>query len=128
MYVIIDEYDNFTNTILSESGEQAYQNLTRGEGFFRSFFNVLKAGTGGAGAPIKRLFISGVSPITMDDVTSGFNIGEQVSRDSNLNRMLGFTSNDVTEMIEYYGSTGKLTGSTADLMEIMTQWYGNYRF
>jgi hypothetical protein len=128
LYVIIDEYDNFTNTILTESGEEAYQGLTRGEGFFRSFFNILKAGTGGTDAPIKRLFISGVSPVTMDDVTSGFNIGEQVARDLNLSQMLGFTIDDLKDMIGYYQSKGKLTGSTDDLIDIMTQWYGNYRF
>ncbi|MCP5102844.1 MAG: AAA family ATPase, partial [bacterium] len=128
LYVIIDEYDNFTNTILTNSGEGAYRNLSRGEGFFRTFFNVLKAGTGGIEASIKRLFITGVSPVTMDDVTSGFNIGKQVSRNLKLNRMLGFTSADVTEMIEYYRSKGKITTGVAHLMEIMTQWYGNYRF
>jgi hypothetical protein len=128
LYVIIDEYDNFANTILTVSGEQAYQDLTHGDGFFRSFFNVLKAGTGGAEAPIKRLFITGVSPITMDDVTSGFNIGHHVSRDLNLNRMLGFTAADVIEMIEYYRENGKVIHSTDFLLGIITHWYGNYRF
>ncbi|MCP4215776.1 MAG: AAA family ATPase [bacterium] len=128
LYIIIDEYDNFTNTILTHSGEQAYLDLTHGEGFFRSFFNALKGGTGGIHAPINRLFITGVSPVTMDDVTSGFNIGQHVSRDLNLNRMLGFTSDDVTEMIEYYRTKGKISHTTAQLMELMTQWYGNYRF
>ncbi|MCP4214567.1 MAG: AAA family ATPase, partial [bacterium] len=128
LYVIIDEYDNFTNTILTKSGQQAYLDLTRGEGFYRSFFNALKAGTGGVDAPINRLFITGVSPVTMDDVTSGFNIGQHVSRDVSLNRMLGFTSDDVTDMIEYYRQKGKISHTTIQLMELITHWYGNYRF
>jgi hypothetical protein len=128
LYAIIDEYDNFANTILSTVGEDAYQNLTHGEGFFRSFFNVLKAGTTGMGAPITRLFITGVSPITMDDVTSGFNIGKNVSLEPHFNSMLGFTENDVFEMIEYYKKKGSVKQNTDDLMTIIKEWYGNYLF
>jgi len=128
LYVLIDEYDNFTNTILSTVGKDAYIELTHGPGFFRSFFNTLKKGTSGTGAPISRSFITGVSPITMDDVTSGYNIGKNVSMTPSLNRMLGFTKDDVSEMIEYYRSKGRISHSTDYLVEIMTQWYGNYRF
>jgi Predicted AAA-ATPase/PD-(D/E)XK nuclease superfamily len=128
IYIIIDEYDNFANTILTASGKQAYSDLTHGDGFFRSFFNVLKSGTGGVNAPIKRLFITGVSPITMDDVTSGFNIGKNVSLSSNLNRMLGFTESDVEVMVEYYKKYNSILKSTSGLMELLTQWYGSYRF
>jgi len=128
LYVIIDEYDNFANTILSTRGQNAYQKLTHGPGFFRSFFNVLKSGTGKMDAPVTRSFITGVSPITMDDVTSGFNIGKNVSLDRDFNRTLGFTKEDVIEMIEYYRSMGYINHPTQFLMEIMTQWYGNYLF
>jgi hypothetical protein len=128
LYVIIDEYDNFSNTILSTVGEDAYLKLTHGPGFFRSFFNVLKRGTSDTGAPITRSFITGVSPIIMDDVTSGYNIGENVSLDSLFNRMLGFTRTDVREMIDYYRSAGLIKHDTGYLMEIIDQWYGNYLF
>jgi hypothetical protein len=127
-YAIIDEYDNFTNTILSTIGEKAYYDLTHGEGFFRSFFNVLKGGTDGMGAPFSRLFLTGVSPVTLDDVTSGFNIGKNISLRPNFNRMLGFTTDDVIEMIEYYRSNGMINHPTDYLLEIMTEWYGNYLF
>jgi hypothetical protein len=128
LYVIIDEYDNFANTILTTSGKDAYEELTHGEGFFRSFFNVLKTGTTGMKAPITRLFITGVSPVTLDDVTSGFNIGTNVSLEPDLNRMLGFTREDVVEMVNYYRVHGVITHPTEYIMEIMTKWYGNYRF
>jgi hypothetical protein len=128
LYVIIDEYDNFANTILSTVGKDAYWDLTHGSGFFRSFFNALKKGTGGTGAPISRSFITGVSPITMDDVTSGYNIGENTSLDALFNQMLGFTRTDVTEMIDYYQSAGLIKHETGYLMEIIAQWYGNYLF
>jgi hypothetical protein len=128
LYVIIDEYDNFTNTILSTAGEQVYRGITHGEGFFRSFFNVLKGGTSRLNAPISRLFMTGVSPITLDDVTSGFNIGTNISLDPDINEMLGFTHTDVETMIEYYGQTGKIRHTTAEILEIMSTWYNHYRF
>ncbi|TGN99644.1 hypothetical protein PN36_35350, partial [Candidatus Thiomargarita nelsonii] len=74
LYVLIDEYDNFTNTILSTAGQKPYQELTHGAGFFRFFFSLLKGAVDEADVGISRMFITGVSPVTMDDVTSGFNI------------------------------------------------------
>jgi len=127
-YAIIDEYDNFTNTILSTVGEGAYGDLTHGEGFFKSFFNVLKGGTDGMEAPFTRLFLTGVSPVTLDDVTSGFNIGENISLDAAFNRMLGFTDTDVREMLSYYQSVGLIKHDREYLMKIIASWYGNYLF
>ena len=128
LYVIIDEYDNFANTILSESGEQAFIDITRGSGFLRAFFNVVKVGTTDMDAPISRLFMTGVSPVTMDDVTSGFNIGTNISLHSDLNEIMGFTKEEVETMIDYYRQSGKIRHSTPELMEIMSQWYNHYRF
>ncbi len=128
LYVIIDEYDNFANTILSSSGTQNYLDITRGEGFLRSFFSVLKGGTSDLDAPISRLFMTGVSPITLDDVTSGFNIATNISLDTNINEILGFTATEVKTMIEYYQQTGRIHHSTPELMSIMSRWYNHYRF
>jgi hypothetical protein len=128
LYVIIDEYDNFANTILSTTGSREYRRLTHGAGFFRTFFNVLKAGATGSGAPISRLFVGGVSPITMDDVTSGFNIGENISIDPGFNRMLGFTHDEVRDMLQYYRSAGWLGHDDDFLMDVMGRWYNHYNF
>ncbi|HLP48046.1 MAG TPA: AAA family ATPase [Candidatus Kapabacteria bacterium] len=128
LYVIIDEYDNFSNIILSTVGKRAYHSLTHGAGFFRSFFNILKSGTTRTDSPISRLFITGVSPVTMDDVTSGFNIGKNVSMEPAFNRALGFTGDDVIEMIEYYRANDWIKHPTDYLLAIMTEWYGNYLF
>jgi hypothetical protein len=128
LYVIIDEYDNFANTILSEAGEQEFQKITHGTGFFRAFFNVLKGGTTDTDAPISRLFMTGVSPITLDDVTSGFNIAANISLHSDINEIMGFTQPEVETMIEYYRQTGKIRHSTPELLEMMSQWYNHYRF
>jgi len=128
LYVIIDEYDNFSNTILSTFGKGAYKRLTHGAGSFRAFFSVLKGGTDGTGAPFSRLFLSGVSPITLDDVTSGYNIGENISLDAAFNRMLGFTETDVKQILDYYKSAGRIKHDTAYLVELIREWYGNYLF
>ncbi len=127
-YVLIDEYDNFANTILSSTGTGAYHDLTHGEGFFRAFFNILKGGTSRMDAPFTRIFLTGVSPITMDDVTSGYNIGMNVSLDKDFNRMLGLTEEDIYTMIEYYRSKGLIKDSTPFLLDTLTRWYGNYLF
>lgn len=128
IYVTIDEYDNFANTILSTSGERKYHDLTHGEGFFRAFFNVLKSSTGGLNAPISRLFVTGVSPITMDDVTSGFNIGKNISLTPDITEILGLTREEVEEMIDYYREAGKISHSTGEILAIMSAWYNGYKF
>ena len=128
LYVMIDEYDNFANTILANIGKLEYQRLTHGAGFFRAFFNILKGETTDVGSPISRLFITGVSPVTMDDVTSGFNIGKNISIEAGFNEMLGFTREDVIGMIEYYREKGKIEHPTGYLMDIMDSWYNNYLF
>ena len=74
LYVLIDEYENFANTVLAYHGEQAYRTLAHGGGFYHNFFATLKAGTEHRDGALERLFITGVSPIMLDDVTSGFNI------------------------------------------------------
>ncbi|MCP5051829.1 MAG: AAA family ATPase [bacterium] len=128
LYVIIDEYDNFANTILSTEGKEAYKKLTRGSGSYRAFFNVIKGGADGTGAPFSQLYLTGVSPITLDDVTSGYNIGLNVTIDPAFNGMLGFTQDEVIQMIDYYRAEGKIVHENDYLLEIMTQWYGNYLF
>ncbi len=105
LYVIIDEYDNFTNTILAESGEKAYNELCHGDGFFKQFFTELKSATTGTEAPVSRLFITGVSPVTMDDVTSGFNIGTNISLWPQFTDLTGFRHDDIRAMAQYYAAT-----------------------
>ena len=128
IYIMIDEYDNFANTIISRYGQIEYQKLTHSEGFFRYFFNVLKEMTSGSGAVLSRLFITGVSPITMDDVTSGFNIGINITTDSQLNSILGFEKEEVINLIDYYSERGVFKLDKNDTFQIMDEWYGNYVF
>jgi len=128
IYLLIDEYDNFTNTIISSEGEERYTAITHGEGFFRHFFNVIKAGTTGTGAPISKLFITGVSPVTMDDVTSGFNIGDNITITPGFNEMAGFTEKEVIEMLDYYTDKKLINEPSEKIINIMKPWYNNYLF
>ena len=126
LYVIIDEYDNFTNTILAESGVDAYNELCHGDGFFKNFFARLKAATSGTEAPVTRLFITGVSPVTMDDVTSGFNIGTNISLRPQFADFTGFRHEDIRAMADYYAPQ---CGFDADkACDAAITWYDNYRF
>ncbi len=128
IYLLIDEYDNFANTILTTAGEQAYRDLTHGGGFFRYFFNLLKGATSGQSVGIARLFITGVSPITMDDVTSGFNIGENISLHAKYQELLGFTEDEVIAMIRYYEELGLVQQGSETCLDLMKVWYNGYRF
>lgn len=128
IYLFIDEYDNFTNTILATYGEKRYREATHGEGFIRNFFNVIKETTTGLGASVERLFITGVSPVTMDDVTSGFNIGTNISMLPQANNIIGFSETEVREMIVYYKAEGAITETSDNLIDIMKPWYDNYCF
>jgi hypothetical protein len=128
VYMFIDEYDNFTNTILTSSGKKEYLELTHGEGAFRYFYNLLKGLTSMPDSGLEKLFITGVSPITMDDVNSGFNIGTNVSLDTNINEFMGFTESETIAILRYYHQAGQLTLEPDFCMDIMRQWYNHYRF
>ena len=127
LYVLIDEYDNFANTILAYRGAEAYESFTHGGGFYRSFFATLKAGAGQGGG-VERTFITGVSPITMDDVTSGFNIGTNVSLMPEFNELLGFTEGEVRGILESYRDHGVLDQDVDEALAVMSEWYDGYRF
>ena len=126
LYVLIDEYDNFTNTILAESGQNAYDELCHGDGFFKQFFTNLKTATSDTDAPVTRLFITGVSPVTMDDVTSGFNIGTNISLDPQFADFTGFRHDDLRAIADYYGAHCGFDAHKA-YGDALT-WYDNCRF
>ena len=126
IYLFIDEYDHFTNKILSEpSCLEDYKSETYGTSYLRSFFDTVKAGTD---STIKRCFVTGVSPVTMDDLTSGFNIGTNYSLSPEFNEMTGFNEEEVRAMLDYYATTCEFHHSTDELIEAMKPWYDNYCF
>ena len=123
MYLIIDEYDNFTNVVLSEKGEEVFHKMTHAEGFYRDVFKKFK-GT------FERIFFTGVSPVTLDDLTSGFNIGWNISTLFYFDKMLGFSTDEVREMFKYYKEAGLLPDNCdiEAMIEEMKPWYDNYCF
>ncbi len=128
LYILIDEYDNFANTVFSHHGQEAYHRFTHGDGFYRNFFAALKGGTGSGEGGVKRLFITGVSPITMDDVTSGFNVGTNISLLPEFNELLGFTEAEVRSILQEYQGAGVFTQDVDTALGIMKDWYNGYRF
>ena len=123
LYLIVDEYDNFTNVVLNEHGEKVYWALTHASGFYREVFKVFKG-------MFSRIFMTGVSPVTLDDLTSGFNIGWHISTKAAFNQMLGFSTEDVYAMVDYYKQTGRIRpdADTDAIVADMKPWYDNYCF
>ena len=123
LYLIIDEYDNFTNVILNERGENVYHAITHADGFYRDVFKKFKGN-------FERIFMMGVSPVTLDDVTSGFNIGWNISIKPEFNEMLGFSTTDVVEMFTYYKEHGSIPADSEidAIVNDMKPWYDNYCF
>ena len=121
LYLIIDEYDNFTNDVLNEQGEAVYHALTHATGFYREVFKVYKAN-------FQKILFTGISPVTLDDLSSGFNIATNISIDPRFNMMLGFSETEVRDMIRYYKDAGLISADTEDMIEDMKPWYNNYCF
>ena len=128
IYVFIDEYDNFSNTILSQHGEQKYADITHGNGFLRLFFNKIKLATTDKNASLKKIFITGVSPVTLDDVTSGFNIADNICSNPRFNAIIGFTEEELIVMLNYYKAEGLINEPIENLVVVMREWYNNYCF
>jgi hypothetical protein len=122
LYVMIDEYDNFANRLFLNSRDDYLNIVTKKTAPFKQFFTTLKAGASGNNAPIKRMFITGVTPMTMYDVTSGFNIGKNISLDSQFHNMIGLNSSEVDNALEEFGIT-----DTVD-KKLLEEWYNHYIF
>ncbi len=116
VYVTIDEYDHFANNLLSQ-GKQMFKDLIRTDGYVRPFYEALKKG---AETVVDRMFITGVLPILLDSLTSGFNIGMNVSTEARFNEMFGFTDDDIRPILDHLGDDQCLNNLQA--------YYDGYRF
>ena len=120
LYLLIDEYDNFANKLLLLDRDNYLNIVSKKTASFKQFFTTLKSATSGNDSPLKRIFITGVTPMTMYDVTSGFNIGYNISLRYEFNEMVGFNQDEVDELLNYYG---------VDIdKNILKEWYDNYIF
>ena len=121
IYILIDEYDNFVTKLLV-SDKESYKNIvTSKAAIYKEFFTMLKVGTSGA---VKKMFMTGVSPVALYDVTSGNNISDNVSLSPDLNDMVGVTREELLEIVEFYG----LTEKKDRIVSICDEWYNSYRF
>jgi hypothetical protein len=103
LYIIIDEYDHFANDLIAQgthTGNSVYRNVVRANGIIRDFYETLKEGSE---TVIDRIMLTGITPIMLDDITSGFNIANNLSLDPRYNEMLGFTPDEVNILMEETG-------------------------
>ena len=122
LYLIVDECDNFTNQMIRATGVKGYREITHGAGFYRNWFKKFKG-------EFDRIFMTGVSPVTMDDLTSGFNIAANLTLDSDFNAALGFSEAEVVRMYSDFKGTGKFTkGNPAEIVKSIKPWYDGYCF
>ena len=120
LYVMIDEYDNFINNLLMHSQDD-YKKLvsSKDEAIYKEFFKLLKAGTSDNSSALKKMFITGVSPLAMYDVTSGSNIGTNITNDYIFNNAVGITKDELKKMLNHYSLNLELN---------INDWYNNYKF
>ncbi|SHO81726.1 hypothetical protein MNB_SV-15-1272 [hydrothermal vent metagenome] len=120
IYIMIDEYDNFINNLLMHS-QTDYQKLvsSKDEAIYKEFFKLLKAGTSDNSSALKKMFITGVSPLAMYDVTSGSNIGTNITNEYAFNSAVGVTKDELQKLLNHYKIDSKLD---------IDDWYNNYKF
>ena len=127
VYILIDEYDNFTNQLLTSYNDPLYEKVTTADSFLRTFFKVIKKGIGEGS--IRTCFCTGVLPVTMDDLTSGYNIAEILTLESDFINMLGFTHAEADTYLRYV--LDKYTGSQErydEIWQLIVNNYDGYRF
>lgn len=122
IFLIIDEYDNFTNALIRSAGSEPYKSITHGTGFYREWFKKFKGN-------VDRIFMTGVSPVTMDDLTSGFNIAANISQDEDFNAMLGFSEAETLQIYRDFLGVGKYVSGDPDaIVRAIKPWYDGYCF
>ncbi|MBK5940996.1 AAA family ATPase [Halochromatium roseum] len=129
LYLLIDEYDNFANELMQ--GRQAdYDALVSGEGLLKTVFKAVKSLASGAG--IDRVFITGVSPVVLADISSGYNVSKDISLDARFVDLCGFTEAEVAAVLDQLAAEqGRDSGDpgwSARMLETMRTWYNGYRF
>ena len=127
IYVMIDEYDNFINNILMHD-EREYQKLvsSKSQAIYKEFFKLLKSATTDNDSVLKRMFMTGVSPLAMFDVTSGSNIGTNITNESLFNDAVGVTRAELEILLKHYSLESKFDLENSTLQ--IDSWYNNYKF
>ena len=124
LYILIDEYDNFANDVLSNDRD-LFKTITQSNGFLKDFYKCIKTFTD---TVVAKTFITGVSSVSLDSLTSGFNIAKNVTCDPRLNEFAGFTKDELIGLIEKLVDTKALNTTAENIAEIMRQAYNGYAF
>ena len=127
LFVLVDEYDSFATAMLACHGVHGHPRLAIGNGFYHSFFAALKSGAGRSGG-LERVFITGATPLALEDAVSGFNIATHISSAPEFNALLGFTEAEVRDLVQAYRRAGALSLDEDVALDAMREWYGGYRF
>ncbi len=126
LYLLIDEYDNFANEVMARD-EETYKGLVQKEGPLKTLYKGIKEFM--KRTPLDRMFITGVSPVVMSDITSGANIFTNIYLDSDFNALCGFTKQEVYEMADTAAQTCDLdTAAIDEVMQMMEVWYNGFLF
>jgi hypothetical protein len=130
LYLLIDEYDNFANEILmggQATNRSRYESLLQGEGALKAFFKMVKATSAGRG--LDRVFITGVAPLVLSDLTSGYNVAENIYLRRPFHDLCGFTEAEVAgAMASIVADCGLPAGETGQALTQMRLYYNGYRF
>ncbi len=126
LYLFVDEYDNFTNDLIARGDHRMYRDIVHASGFVREFYKTVKEGA--ALGTIRRIFMTGVSPVTLDDLTSGFNITSNISLHEDFNALAGFTTDDVQRLVTGVLAEGGFTLDPAAVEEDLRLYYNGYLF
>ena len=127
LYIVIDEYDNFSNQLIINHKDELYRQLTADEGFFKTFFKTLKEGR--ETNTITNVFITGVLPILIDELASGFNIATILTLRSEFEAMLGFTQSEVDQLLdEVYQDYALAPSTRPEIATMIKNHYNGYHF
>lgn len=129
VYLLIDEYDNFANEVLMRDAadERRYRHLLQGEGILKTLFKIVKASA--SEGQISRVFITGVSPVVLSDMTSGYNVATSIGLEPRFNELCGLTQAELTPLVgQVLSECGQDTTQQATVLETLRQFYNGYRF
>lgn len=130
LYLLIDEYDNFANELAmggQPTGKQRYDALLRGEGALKTLFKAIKGAASGFG--LDRVFITGVSPVVLSDLTSGYNVSETITLQPEFNDLCGFHEAEISVTLRQIATAcGWAEAQAAEALEMVRTFYNGYRF
>ncbi|MBC2693944.1 MAG: AAA family ATPase, partial [Desulfobacteraceae bacterium] len=130
VYLLIDEYDNFANEVMMgvrREKKDIYEALVYEEGPLKTLFKAVKSATDGSG--FDRSFITGVSPVVMSDITSGYNIAKNIYLDSEFNDLCGFHEKEIEKALNAVSAEcGLQEKDAADALDLMRVYYNGYKF